>query len=705
MDIIDQACCTNSGGWNIVARQGKINHDLEGELQKHESLPDKVRLDDGSDLCVYETIGKESCVFVIRTQYGLFDNRQRSNMFSHGYSVDISNNGFDPNDFLTIDDTNFTDNIEVASKPRVSFSRIPKFDISTAIPMAGMTPDICSLLLKCVYHVAFRSNVEKVLRIVCSDQNKIKEILYCIYLGLPSVFASVISSSSCEYNLSDTRNIVFVKEKPTSGAKYFIPETGENNVLIDNIRGVVDQLHFIDYSIRCCSYKEERIREYYQCLLENAQLLAGAAELRTRSGAAFMEIANCMVDSTDPKDIHPDKELKRIIDLIENTDKNVKKILDIKEVGQYYSGLIREARSRSLLAAEQPRPAQYQHPQTPGAELVDADGFVRMGNLNQGKPDAFQVSAAGVDYSYMSVSAHPDQRQSSVVFSDNTAVFADLDRRYHEAVRQHRPEAVWEVLNAAADAIKNYCRGSDIAEKQRQVWMDNAKDFVSLRYDNGARDFASTLDNFHRVLIRLDVNDAEIQNAIEAQKESFWSNFSWDGFRIFEDDNYYLKLKMTGRLVTNEKPFNLWFLGRFVSELSGISLKDDIMTLFSNVNLICYSYPYCYREFDNIRKALDRELRLIDDYTENKYWLKAAILLAKDDFISLKEYKTDLNADFESDDTRGVENTVDNLTKDYKIPSLSRPIVCEVIFEFFRLKKHKMQRKWQEALEIYENGN
>lgn len=346
-EIINQCCYTHMGSWTAVAQKGDFEQKYIGELSRHSTLPGAEY---GENLSVFETVGCGDKFLIMRTQYGLRDlstESGRASMFSHGYLININGELFDPNEFLTINDDNFCADVESANVDKKGFQRDVKYTLKDALKVARLTKESFSKLLKCVYQLSVRSINKQALMIKSNNINQIKAILYCIYAGLLPRYSRNLSSASAPYNFSDMRNVVFVSEI-NSSKKYFIPESGENNVLSPNVDKNLDRLYFIDYGVKYFS-DAETIQEYFVELEKTIAIITD----RKQVDDEVIKIAHIMTadpqPSADSDIVSDDDALKDIMGCIEESE-----VKDNAAVRQYYEKLRAEAIRRGLIVIESP---------------------------------------------------------------------------------------------------------------------------------------------------------------------------------------------------------------------------------------------------------------------------------------------------------------------------------------------------------------
>ena len=342
-EAINQCCYTHIGSWTTVALKGVFEQKYIGELSRHSTLPGAEY---GENLCVFETVGDGDKFLVMRTQYGLRDfstESGRASMFSHGYLLDVSCELFDPNVFLTIHKDNFCINAEDANKERTEYIRQKQYTIKAAMDSAGLTKDSFSKLVKCIYQLSVRSINKRALYIKSKNEEQSLALLYCIYAAFMPRYGRFLSSSSSEYNFSDMRNIVFASDVDSS-KKYFIPETGENNVLSINVEKNIDSLNFVDYGVKNFNSTED-IQGYYLELEKTLDSIVSSKQIDDN----VLRLAHVMTADPQPsKDsdiVSNDEALLSILDYAKEYNETNKNDL----VQKYIEKLQAEAISRGII--------------------------------------------------------------------------------------------------------------------------------------------------------------------------------------------------------------------------------------------------------------------------------------------------------------------------------------------------------------------
>ena len=279
-----QCCYTNmsqrtdgklSSGWQTVAvsehiparaykncaKYQKINSMIQGNvIDEHGRIPNLL-----------EICGDGEYLYVIRTQYGLVDRLGRANLFSHAYILSWGDKEVlaDPNAYLTLDNENFTDNLEDASKLRENLTRIPKFTLEGALEEAGLDKERYQLLVWCVYAQMSERRITEPLYIQYDgNEHQMRAILYCIYCGIPYYMRKYLCVASTAIDSMCDKNIVF-SERAEQHRYYMIPGTGENNVLTERIGQKIERYGFIDHAVKNMETADD-VARYFVSLEEMA---------------------------------------------------------------------------------------------------------------------------------------------------------------------------------------------------------------------------------------------------------------------------------------------------------------------------------------------------------------------------------------------------------------------------------------------------
>ena len=76
-----------------------------------------------------------------------------------------------------------------------------------------------------------------------------RQILYCIYIGLPYHLRKRLSAASCETQNTSEKTLVF-SINASRHQYYIVPGTGENNVITKRMSRKIARVGFADYAAR-----------------------------------------------------------------------------------------------------------------------------------------------------------------------------------------------------------------------------------------------------------------------------------------------------------------------------------------------------------------------------------------------------------------------------------------------------------------------
>lgn len=279
IDGIWQSCYTNSAkisdgvvagaGWGFVAQSSGLTSDAVkgvGTIQGKNSKMSGVELDEtGKILDLYELDMDESHMYVTRTRYGYIDAdgervpfrdaANRPNMFSHTYIFPWSEELVaDINPVLTIADENFKTSEEEALQEQVSLILTEPFRIQDALQNLGLTAEKYLTLIKCVCVILSKKvwdnyAVEVPLYIQYDGtEQQLKELIYCIYKGIPHYMRKQLSFASCKTQNTDTKHFIFsihAEKQPL----YVNPFTGQNNVLTEEYESCLYQNRYMTLAV------------------------------------------------------------------------------------------------------------------------------------------------------------------------------------------------------------------------------------------------------------------------------------------------------------------------------------------------------------------------------------------------------------------------------------------------------------------------
>lgn len=540
-EIINQCCYTHIGAWTAVAQKGDFDQKYIGELSRHATLPGHEY---GNDLAVYETVGDGDKFLIMRTQYGLRDlstESGRASMFSHGYLMDTSGEIFDPNVFLTVSKENFCTNETDASKNRASLQRTDNFTLKSAVAASGLTMESFSKLIKCVYQLSVRSVNKQALFIKAKDEEQSLALLYCIYSALIPRYSKFLSSASTEYNFSDMRNIVFTKSI-NSARKYFIPETGENNVLSVNVEKNIDSLYFVDYGVKNFS-TTEAIQEYYSEFEKTLKKISDGKQVDDEVIRLSHVMTADPVPSKESDVVSDDQALISILNFAEEFNKE-KQNEFIKE---YIEKLREEAIIRGLITRE-PLKSDILDDVPINNKIYGNDGdiYFNQGVVPKGSSDAAADNSIKSGSSGLS-SEDIDRIKNIYAPVKNVrpaSVTQNINRPFSDSEKNSFKHSL---INQANKGIKNFSNFKRIVDEvvvnnRVQLDVNSKNEFAEIIYDglcemictNMQDKDAAFIDNplvfFKEWCRKLHLNDSDIKNYQNKLILFYWRAFSWSNF-------------------------------------------------------------------------------------------------------------------------------------------------------------------------------
>lgn len=587
-EIINQCCYTHKGAWTAVAQEGDFDQKYIGELSRHATLPGPEY---GTDLVVFETVGDGDKFLIMRTQYGLKDlstESGRASMFSHGYLLNISGVTFDPNVFLTVSEDNFCIDELEASKNRISFKRTENFTLKTAMAASGLTIESFSKLIKCVYQLSVRSVNKQALFIRTKDNMQSLALLYCIYSALIPRYSKFLSSASAEYNFSDMRNIVFTKSVNAS-RKFFIPETGENNVLSVNVEKNIDSLYFVDYGVKNFS-TTEAIQEYYSEFELTLKKISDAKQVNDD----VIRLAHVMtadpIPSKDSDVVSDDDALMSVLRFA--TDYNKEK--DNNYIREYIEKLREEAIRRGLIKVEPPK--------TEIAEVSPTDNMPDddIGNMSESPVSSSSYSANGprsgdIPFNrgasttkppevFVAKSGTVDTQRPSTEYpfrKDNSAGtvsryrgiatirsgqnvpanYSDNEKKRFERDLQRTAQqgirGFVEFCRATEQAIKNtsYISDEGLRRDIARIIYKNFRDLLAVSVNDTQRVFSDNpLIQFEKWFKELRYNNVDIIKCRAAIISKYWVAFQWQKFSVAKVSDYlYFEIDNDTRIFFSTK--------------------------------------------------------------------------------------------------------------------------------------------------------
>lgn len=279
-----QCCYTNaelnvggvvSSGWQAVAMTPGLPSTVMNtctSLQNVNSSIQGAMTDEmGQVLDLLEICGDSNYVYTLRSKYGLIDRLGRPNMFSHALVFDWDASGAlkDPNVFLSLDASNYKDNLQDAEALKSPLARLEPLDIDTALATLGMSQEAYLALIRCVYVKMTERGMTQPLHVAYDGKiERLRATLYCIYYGLPYFLRKRLSVASGPSNGAANKTLVF-SINARKKQLWVDPQTGENNVLNPRIERKISRYGFADYAIaHLDTVDEEAYFEELECTAE-----------------------------------------------------------------------------------------------------------------------------------------------------------------------------------------------------------------------------------------------------------------------------------------------------------------------------------------------------------------------------------------------------------------------------------------------------
>lgn len=256
-NAVRQTGATTTSGWQTVAVSPEIPQEAYtvcSKLQNANSTIQTVPKDENGDvLKLTEIYGDGSFLYVLRTGYGLIDRLGRPNMFSHAYIFSLKEGPqaiADPNLFLSLDETNFKLTEEEAEGWDGKLSYVTPTTLDEAMERAGIDGEEYIQLLRCVYAQFSERKAPRPLYVQYDGApGNMRDILYCIYYGLPYGMRRALNVASCTTAGDAARNLIFSRRAREKDL-YVDPATGENNILTPRLERRIARYGYIDHAAR-----------------------------------------------------------------------------------------------------------------------------------------------------------------------------------------------------------------------------------------------------------------------------------------------------------------------------------------------------------------------------------------------------------------------------------------------------------------------
>ncbi len=269
---------TGASGWEAVAVSPDAPKDAVRvctRIQNADS-PNRPGIADerGNVLYLTEISGDGAYIYHIRTKYGLSDSLGRPSMFSHGFIFPLRDPEilYNPNLFLSLDESNFKDNEEEAlwwtGRPLYQ----APLDLESAMARCGLDGPRLAVLARCVYAQITEDRNPKPLYILVSGEsadadlqslpedggeninnNNINpdgerlDLLYCVYSILPTCTRRILRITTSANAVNLKKNLIF-SENAREKEYWINPKTGENNILTPRMERRIARYGYIDYA-------------------------------------------------------------------------------------------------------------------------------------------------------------------------------------------------------------------------------------------------------------------------------------------------------------------------------------------------------------------------------------------------------------------------------------------------------------------------
>lgn len=260
-NAIRQLGDTRTTGWQTVSVSPDIPHEAYAacsKLQIANSSIQSVPTDENGDvLKLTEIYGDGSSLYVLRTVYGLMDDKGRPNMFSHAYIFPLAG-GLqaiqDPNLFLSLDERCFKDSEEAAESWDGRLAYLEPLTLETALARAGLDREKYIKLIHCVYaQLSEKRSTQPLYVQYDGTAENMRAILYCVYYGLPYGIRRSLKIASCPSWGDASKNLVFSRNAGEKGL-YVDPASGEENILTGAVEKRIARNGFIDHAVRDLPY-------------------------------------------------------------------------------------------------------------------------------------------------------------------------------------------------------------------------------------------------------------------------------------------------------------------------------------------------------------------------------------------------------------------------------------------------------------------
>lgn len=297
-----QCCYSNvvsetgeAGGWQVTAFSEDIPVQVReeyGRIQDSNVTSQEPKDADGNPLNLFEIVIQKGYLMLTRVAYGLKDSGGRhNNMLSHSYLFKSDDAVLmDPNIFLSVEDSNFTDDIEKAKQIPDMLKRSEPYTLESAMELCRLDRE---KYVQLIYAMHIQKENKRTLYIHSSrGEEIIRPLIYCLWMGLPLSMRRIFSCASAVVNPNNARTLIFSADHGFSEF-FFDLDTGENNVLDPRSIRKYKRWGYVDYFAE--NYESVDGKLYFKELEDTAVKLGDSKAAK----AKVLKIAHQMITDGD----------------------------------------------------------------------------------------------------------------------------------------------------------------------------------------------------------------------------------------------------------------------------------------------------------------------------------------------------------------------------------------------------------------------
>ena len=261
-----QCCYTNlsqdaMSGWQNVAVSGGLKKSVIDRCTQYQNI-NSPRMpqtldEDGNDLNLFEIIGEDRQMFIMRTKYGMVDIRGRANCFSHAFIIRYENDFgreflSNPANFVSIEPGNFKDNANDAKLWDESYGSLKRIVIDPlhALEAAGLTWESYRTLMQCVYYQLTSTKFKPLYIQYDGSFEQMASCLYCIYSGIPLYMRRLLHVSSCTANNDAGIHLIFSKHAADKPFYFITGQDDSTNLPTDEIAEIFDKEYYLSFALQ-----------------------------------------------------------------------------------------------------------------------------------------------------------------------------------------------------------------------------------------------------------------------------------------------------------------------------------------------------------------------------------------------------------------------------------------------------------------------